>query len=531
MGMSASQARLIALTGRMNDIEYQGQQINQQRTTLSSQINELYNSLLDMDVPTPPATSEFTKVVYSGKTGGTKFTVGNVIPTGKNSAGNNTYTVDLAYNMSGHSVSLNSTTANISNASQFLYFSNAPESLYVATTQYKTHTTEKINGLTNLPTDSTKKVLVKMKKSEFAALGESFANNNIYQGNENELILKKDVTSLKDDDEIFVEVKSGEVLTSLAEHCGLNVPEEGEITGDLQNVYKAPVETGETKPIPEGYKTDAQIKANGLYIIENGKAIPIEKQEDLEKYLAQGYQIVQLSSDQTNISIENPNWNKDAGGTGYAIGDIALYELGDDAAVNKIGKQTYEACLEGLRNSFPEFEDLTDNELVSKFYVYITKSSSSTNVPHFIRKDEVGSIVKDFTSAPVYDYDADGTFIKNKKSEGCQIEFDVDTGRIGKIGLDNNDGTVSWVKVTADTVTDEAAYEKAFNDYEYKKYKYDQKQHEINLKTSIIQQEDKSLELKLTRLDNERNAVKTEIDAVKQVTKDNIDSSFKTFNG
>ena len=66
MGMSASQARLIALTARMNDIEYQGQQINQQRTTLSSQINELYNSLLSMDVPTPPSTTDFTKVVYTG---------------------------------------------------------------------------------------------------------------------------------------------------------------------------------------------------------------------------------------------------------------------------------------------------------------------------------------------------------------------------------------------------------------------------------------------------------------------------------
>ena len=83
MGMSASQARLIALTARMNDIEYQGQQINQQRTTLSNQVNALYNQLLEMSVPTPPSTSDYTKVQYSGTANASTFTLGNVTPKGK----------------------------------------------------------------------------------------------------------------------------------------------------------------------------------------------------------------------------------------------------------------------------------------------------------------------------------------------------------------------------------------------------------------------------------------------------------------
>ena len=41
----------------------------------------------------------------------------------------------------------------------------------------------------------------------------------------------------------------------------------------------------------------------------------------------------------------------------------------------------------------------------------------------------------------------------------------------------------------------------------------------------------KNLELKLTRLDNERNALKTERDAVKKVVDDNIEKSYKTFSG
>ena len=55
MGMAASQARYLSLCARMNDIEYQGQQINQQRTTLSNQTTNYYNSLLDLAVPTPPS--------------------------------------------------------------------------------------------------------------------------------------------------------------------------------------------------------------------------------------------------------------------------------------------------------------------------------------------------------------------------------------------------------------------------------------------------------------------------------------------
>ena len=41
----------------------------------------------------------------------------------------------------------------------------------------------------------------------------------------------------------------------------------------------------------------------------------------------------------------------------------------------------------------------------------------------------------------------------------------------------------------------------------------------------------KGFELKLTRLDNERNAVNTEMEAVKKVIDDAIDKGFKTFSG
>lgn len=65
MGMSASQMRYCMLTGRKTDVEFQGQQINQQRTTLATQSSSYNNQLLDLTVPTPPSTDDYTTTTYT----------------------------------------------------------------------------------------------------------------------------------------------------------------------------------------------------------------------------------------------------------------------------------------------------------------------------------------------------------------------------------------------------------------------------------------------------------------------------------
>ena len=64
MGMAASQARFLGLTARKSNVEYQGQQINQQRTALSNESANLYNQMLELTVPTPPSTNNFYKTTY-----------------------------------------------------------------------------------------------------------------------------------------------------------------------------------------------------------------------------------------------------------------------------------------------------------------------------------------------------------------------------------------------------------------------------------------------------------------------------------
>ena len=101
MGLSASQARLLSLTARQSNLEYEGQQINQQRTSLSNQSSNYYNSLLEMDVPVPPSSNDYTKIVYTFMIGGNEATLKEALPQqiqDKNGLYNYTvsYTTELA---------------------------------------------------------------------------------------------------------------------------------------------------------------------------------------------------------------------------------------------------------------------------------------------------------------------------------------------------------------------------------------------------------------------------------------------------
>ena len=84
MGMTASQARFLSLTARKNNVEFEGQQINQQRTTLSNESASYYSELCNMSVPTPPSVDDYTKVSYTFNDGALTNTVTSMIAKGNN---------------------------------------------------------------------------------------------------------------------------------------------------------------------------------------------------------------------------------------------------------------------------------------------------------------------------------------------------------------------------------------------------------------------------------------------------------------
>ena len=79
MGMAASQARFLGLTARKTNVEFEGQQINQQRTTLSNQSANYYNQLLGMAVPVPPSVDDYTKTVYTFEDGALSNSISTMI--------------------------------------------------------------------------------------------------------------------------------------------------------------------------------------------------------------------------------------------------------------------------------------------------------------------------------------------------------------------------------------------------------------------------------------------------------------------
>lgn len=118
--------------------------------------------------------------------------------------------------------------------------------------------------------------------------------------------------------------------------------------------------------------------------------------------------------------------------------------------------------------------------------------------------------------------------------------FDVDdkTGHIVKSMIINNvasfGGTGTSTYDDSDliygTSFNDVEYNTAMNQYDFDKYTYDKAISDINAETAGIQQQDKSLELKLKQLDSEHTAVSTELEAVKQVITKNVESTFKTFS-
>ena len=132
------------------------------------------------------------------------------------------------------------------------------------------------------------------------------------------------------------------------------------------------------------------------------------------------------------------------------------------------------------------------------------------------------------SNAVTYYTASDITTYQQDSYSPCTINRDVQN-RVQSFTHTPSSGTNTTFAVTTNTITDEDAYNDAMNEYTYKSYLYEQEMNNINARTSIIQAQDKELELKLKQLDTEHNAVQTEMDTVKDLCKKNVEDSFKTF--
>lgn len=98
MGMAASQARFLGLTARKTNTEYEGQQVNQQRTALSNQSAGLFNQMLTLQVPVPPSATDYYNMRYSYEQNGQEYEIINYTAS-STQAGAYDVTVRTAYDV------------------------------------------------------------------------------------------------------------------------------------------------------------------------------------------------------------------------------------------------------------------------------------------------------------------------------------------------------------------------------------------------------------------------------------------------
>lgn len=117
------------------------------------------------------------------------------------------------------------------------------------------------------------------------------------------------------------------------------------------------------------------------------------------------------------------------------------------------------------------------------------------------------------------------------------ISFDPGSGRLNKLNIsiwDAATGAEITSNYTGSDITyapefDSVAYNDDMNKYEYQKSVYDCELDKLNAETAGIQNQDRTLELKMKQLDTEHNAIGMELESIQKVIKANMDSSFKTF--
>ena len=393
MGMAASQARFLGLTARKTNVEFEGQQINQQRTTLSNQSANYYNQLLGMSVPVPPSVDDYTKTVYTFEDGALSNSISTMIAQKGGEyliSYTSSWTDDFAAVAAGQSiVTKNKNPQNTNNA---------------------------IDG-----------TLYSVGAKELRKMGDAF-------------ILDKCDANGNVTDTAAAYMKNGKYYSD--EKC--------------------------TKEIKDPDKQSFKLNKN--YNDEYLKSLSLDQLEKLQ------------TEETQYISILNKQYAPDG----------------------------------------------NENWMVR----YVQNTSTGTWSPFFNKKSVLDSAIYSDTGSsqsniPAYTI---GSAKKTEEVKGVTARLEQDsTGRIINVTLHPGKADEVTYAVTTNTLTDQAKYDDAMNQYEYDKYQYDQSIQEINSKIEIIQAEDKNLELRLKQLDTEQDAISTEMDAVQKVIEKNTESTFKTF--
>lgn len=561
MGMAASQARYLALVARKSNCEFEGQQINQARTVLSNQSANLFNQMLGLKVPVPPSTSDFTKNIYTYKDGiGTETKLENWQQLSSADPDYN-YVVTRSYTTKRYTGSIKkmndpqvqftdgiATQTEIRDAE--LAVVNA-KAAYEAAVQSSKEAKESLDN-------------VQKQISEIRANQAKLSNYTTQITDITKCEHKTGTDTAPLDD---YEVTSDGNVTTYRNFAKLSEVEQNAIKnsaeiqgliangafteGDLGNYYFN-VDSSATQPaftFIKGSELSTLAVASTLagsagldnVSIDSYQSANISTQlttyQEALTPLLPLLTLAQTAYDNAQAAEEQTKTVYDAALEAYNnlqhptyIGNCDLVPLAElnkdqkaeiDQIIADMKEQGYDTNIEKCFDEDGNYLGGIYSFKMNGIIYYTTYADLETSYNSGTGPNHIDGQIK----LPYYNASYIDT--KIEETEKALIETDGN-GRFTSIRFE--DDSVVYT-LNMGTETDDVAYQDAMNQYYYDNAVYDKTIRDINAKTSIIQQEDQQLELRLKQLDTEQSALSTEMDAVKKVVDDNVEASFKTFGG
>ena len=519
MGMAASQARYLALVARKSNCEYEGQQINEARTALSNQSANLFNQMLGLNVPVPPSTQDFTTTQYSYTDGINASTISSWQQLSDTDPNYN-YVVTHYYYIDRYTGSMKMLTdpqvqfsgTNAATSNDIQTALEKIETTYAAYLAAKEAREDIEKEMTKLGNYADTTSLIAISAAAYDGSTDIYSFDN---GGTTYSYINYNDTSLSATDKSEIDT----LITELVNNGALDAS----YLTDKSNIYY----DATNKNI--AFEDDLKI-LNG---IGSGTMTTLPIYETNNAAL-NGYKTTLATAKVTeNAALINyNNAVKDYDNLEHPtyIGNCELTPLSkldkdQEAEINQVRADLIE---QGIDANILDCFD-ANGDYIGGIY-----SFKLNGVTYYTTYDDLQSSYaqgqgnNNIDGQPKMAY-YNATYISTKIEETEKALLETDgNGRFVSVKFEND--TVTYT-LNMETVTDDIAYQDAMNQYYYDNATYDKMVQDINAKTSIIQQQDQQLELRLKQLDTEQKALSTEMDAVKKVVDDNVEKSFKTFGG
>ena len=514
MGMAASQARYLALTARKTNTEWEGQQINQARTALANQSANLFNRLLNLEVPNAPKTTDYTELQYSYTDGDNNSVLEEWHKlSDKNSDYN--YSVKHYYYadiFTGAKKMLSDPQIQIGDVLKELQYHTDTATITYGhdSVTVKVKNEEEPRVYTKVTTPS--KELTDFAKAKNIALKDGLPVSDSVYG-------RQDADGTWHFYLANVEEKTYDRhITQAMVDSDANLRNYLRAAGYLDNTDKIKPDFIDTENRSRIYGKETPEGVNSYW-------------EFVTEETGGADQAIRYAGN----SVDNKDYSMAYNVPSY-VGNSRLTELSELIVNDNIDQvadlaQILKDCPDSSVNKYLSFNPATGNLEYEGHGIYTFELNGQNY--YTTEADLRNSAGHPYDPSKPIDAQAklayyNATYINKKIEETNNALLETDgQGRFKSVRFDNDSIVYS---LNVETVTDEAAYQDAMNKYLYKKEQYEKTIADINAKTSIIQKEDRTLELRLKQLDTEQNALSVEMDAVKKVIKDNVDKTFKTFS-